>query len=104
MAKRYYRRFIMSEDIKMTDAEEQVYEQLKSIVISQLASDPSDVIGSASFTADLGADSLDVVELVMRFEEQFDIPIADEVAGEMTTVKDAVAYITKAVGMKTKEN
>lgn len=88
--------FIMSE----TMTEEQVYEQLQAIVASQLVVDPKLVVKGASFTEDLNADSLDVVELVMRFEETFDIPIADEVAGDMSTVQDAVTYITKAIEEK----
>ena len=80
--------------------EEQVFEQLQSIVESQLVIDPKLVLKDASFTEDLNADSLDVVELVMRFEETFDIPIADEVAGDMSTVQDAVTYITQAIGKK----
>ena len=48
-----------------------------------------------TFIEDLNADSLDVVELVMQFEEEFDIPIADEVAGEMSTVQDAINYIVE---------
>lgn len=71
-------------------------EKLQSIVSNQLGINKEDVVASADFTNELGADSLDVVELVMAFEEEFEIEIDDEVAGEMSTVQDAVDYIGKA--------
>lgn len=77
--------------------EDQVYEQLQNIVGTQMSLKPSEIERSSRFTTDLGADSLDVVELVMTFEEEFDIPIGDEVAGDMSTVQDAVEYITKTI-------
>jgi acyl carrier protein len=70
-----------------------VLERLQTIVSNQLGIDKKKVIPSADFTKELGADSLDVVELVMSFEEEFDIEIADEEAGEMSTVQDALDYI-----------
>jgi len=70
-----------------------VLERLQTIVSNQLGIDKEKVIPSADFTKELGADSLDVVELVMSFEEEFDIEIADEEAGEMSTVQDALDYI-----------
>ena len=70
-------------------------ERLQTIVSNQLAIDKDKVIPSADFTKELGADSLDVVELVMAFEEEFEIEIDDEVAGEMSTVQDALDYIVK---------
>nr|QXM17845.1 acyl carrier protein [Chaetoceros laevisporus]QXM17904.1 acyl carrier protein [Chaetoceros laevisporus] len=68
-------------------------EQLQTIVSNQLGIDRDKVVPSADFTKELGADSLDVVELVMAFEEEFEIEIDDEIAGEMATVQDALDYI-----------
>ena len=75
--------------------EQATFEKLQTIVSNQLGIEKSKVVESADFTKELGADSLDVVELVMAFEEEFDIEIDDEVAGEMATVKDALNYIIK---------
>ena len=69
------------------------FEKLKTIVSTQLGIDESAVTPEADFTKELGADSLDVVELVMAFEEEFEIEIEDEVAGELVTVQDAINYI-----------
>ena len=74
---------------------ESTFEKLQEIVSSQLGIEKSTVVKTADFSKELGADSLDVVELVMAFEEEFDIEIDDEVAGEMATVQDALDYITK---------
>ncbi|MDD3593225.1 MAG: acyl carrier protein [Candidatus Gastranaerophilales bacterium] len=68
-------------------------ERVKKVVVEQLSVDESQVVESASFTADLGADSLDTVELVMAFEEEFGCEIPDEDAEKIQTVKDAVDYI-----------
>jgi acyl carrier protein len=73
----------------MASAEEKV----KQIIVEQLGVDEGEVTASASFQDDLGADSLDIVELVMAFEEAFDIEIPDEDAEKIKTVKDAVDYI-----------
>jgi|TARA_B110000908_G_scaffold148805_1_gene181595 acyl carrier protein len=81
-------------DIDLTNKEE-VFAKLQDIVSKQLTIKVEDIKEDSSFTEQLGADSLDVVELVMTFEEEFDIPIEDDVAGEMATVKDAVDYIVK---------
>ena len=70
-------------------------DKVKQIVSEQLGVDEGEVTPSASFVDDLGADSLDVVELVMAFEEAFDIEIPDEDAEKIRTVKDAVDYINK---------
>jgi acyl carrier protein len=70
-----------------------VFERLQSIVSNQLGIDKVKVVAEADFTKELGADSLDVVELVMAFEEEFDIEIDDNEAGEMATVQDALDYI-----------
>jgi len=70
-----------------------VAEKVKQIIVEQLGVDESQVDQNASFVDDLGADSLDIVELVMAFEEAFDIDIPDEDAEKITTVKQAIDYI-----------
>lgn len=72
-----------------------VEDKVKQIVSEQLGVDEGEVTPSASFVDDLGADSLDVVELVMAFEEAFDIEIPDEDAEKIKTVQDAIDYIDK---------
>jgi acyl carrier protein len=72
-----------------------VDEKVKQIIVEQLGVDEAEVTPSASFVDDLGADSLDTVELVMAFEEAFDIEIPDEDAEKIRTVKDAIDYISK---------
>jgi len=67
--------------------------KVKQIIVEQLGVDEAQVEASASFVDDLGADSLDIVELVMAFEEAFDLDIPDEDAEKIKTVKDAVDYI-----------
>lgn len=68
-------------------------ERVKKIIVEQLGVEPDEVTDDASFVDDLGADSLDVVELVMAFEEEFDVEIPDEDAEKITTVNDAIQYI-----------
>jgi acyl carrier protein len=70
-----------------------VAEKVKSIIVEQLGVDADEVTPEASFTDDLGADSLDIVELVMAFEEEFGIEIPDEDAEGIATVQDATKYI-----------
>ena len=70
-----------------------VEERVKQIIVEQLGVDEAQVDQSASFVDDLGADSLDIVELVMAFEEAFGIDIPDEDAEKITTVKQAIDYI-----------
>ncbi|HLR71078.1 MAG TPA: acyl carrier protein [Pseudogracilibacillus sp.] len=70
-----------------------VFERVKEIIVEQLDVDESDVTMEASFRDDLEADSLDVVELVMELEDEFDLEIADEEAESINTVGDAVNYI-----------
>ena len=70
-----------------------VAEKVKQIIGEQLGVDEAHVDPSASFVDDLGADSLDIVELVMAFEEAFDLDIPDEEAEKIKTVKDAIDYI-----------
>ena len=67
--------------------------KVKAIIVDKLGVDESEVVNEASFTNDLGADSLDTVELVMAFEEEFEIEIPDEEAEGIQTVKNAVDYI-----------
>jgi acyl carrier protein len=78
-------------------AESGTFDKLQAIISNQLGIGKELVIPTADFTKQLGADSLDVVELVMAFEEEFDIEINDETAGEMSTVQDALDYIEKAI-------
>ncbi|MEJ2684033.1 MAG: acyl carrier protein [Candidatus Sulfobium sp.] len=70
-----------------------VEEKVKEIISKQLGVNPADVVPDASFVEDLGADSLDTVELVMAFEETFNIEIPDEDAEKIAKVKDAIEYI-----------
>ena len=70
-----------------------VEEKVKSIIVDQLGVNEAEVTGSASFVDDLGADSLDTIELVMAFEEAFGIEIPDEDAEKIKTVQDAVKYV-----------
>ena len=70
-----------------------VADQVKKIIVEQLGVDEAQVDDTASFVEDLGADSLDIVELVMAFEEEFGIEIPDEDAEKITRVKEAIEYI-----------
>ena len=72
--------------------------RIKGIICEQLDVAEDDVVLTASFVDDLGADSLDQVELIMAMEEEFDVSIPDEDAEKITTVKDAVEYVEKAMG------
>ena len=72
-------------------------ERVKNLVISQLGVDAGKVTTDASFIEDLGADSLDTVELVMAFEEEFDLEISDEEAQKMRTVSDVINYLQDKV-------
>lgn len=67
--------------------------KVKKIIVDKLGVDESEVVDDASFTNDLGADSLDTVELIMEFEKEFDISIPDEQAENIQTVGQAVAYL-----------
>jgi acyl carrier protein len=75
-----------------------VDEKIKKIICEQLDVGEKDVVPAASFVDDLGADSLDQVELIMAMEEEFDISIPDEDAEKIATVQDAINYIKKATG------
>jgi acyl carrier protein len=70
-----------------------VEEKVKKIIVEQLGVNPEEVTAEASFIEDLGADSLDTVELVMAFEEEFDAEIPDEEAEKLKTVGDTIKYI-----------
>lgn len=82
----------------MTDT----FDRIKKIIASNLEIDESKIVLEASFADDLGADSLDTVELIMAFEEHFEIEIPDEEAQEILTVKDAVNYVNDKLA-KTEE-
>lgn len=71
------------------------FDRVKQVIVDQLEVDEEKVVPNASFTDDLGADSLDIVELVMAFEEEFDIEIPDEAAEKILTVQEVVDYIEK---------
>lgn len=71
----------------------QVAEKVKAIIVDKLGVDESEVTTEASFTNDLGADSLDTVELIMEFEKEFNIAIPDDQAEKISTVGEAVSYI-----------
>jgi len=77
----------------MAASDKPVEERVKAIIVEQLGVEEGDVNPAAKFIEDLGADSLDTVELVMAFEEEFDIEIPDEDAEKITTVGDAITYI-----------
>ncbi|PQJ35619.1 acyl carrier protein [Salinibacter sp. 10B] len=74
-----------------------IEESVKSIIVEKLGVDESDVTPDASITNDLGADSLDTVELIMEFEKEFDLTIPDEEAEEIATVGDAIDYLEEKV-------
>ncbi len=71
----------------------EIAEKVQAIIVDKLGVDESEVIPEASFTNDLGADSLDTVELIMEFEKEFDISIPDDQAEKIQTVGEAVQYI-----------
>jgi len=77
-----------------------VQEKITEIIVEQLGVKPEEVVPEASFVDDLGADSLDTVELVMAFEEEFGAEIPDEDAEKIQTVGDAVKYIEEKTGQK----
>jgi acyl carrier protein len=74
-----------------------VAEKVKAIIVDKLGVDESEVTTEASFTNDLGADSLDTVELIMEFEKEFDLAIPDDEAEKISTVGEAVTHIEAAV-------
>lgn len=70
-----------------------IFEKVRDVIVDQLGVEPDEVTLESSFIDDLGADSLDIVELIMALEEEFDMEIPDEEAEKMTTVGDVVEYI-----------
>ena len=79
-----------------------IADDVKNIIIEQLHVTPEKITDTASFVEDLGADSLDIVELVMAFEEKFGIEIPDEDSAKIAKVNDAVKYIEEKVAQKPK--
>lgn len=75
----------------------EIAEKVKSIIVEKLGVEKSEVTEEASFTNDLGADSLDTVELIMEFEKEFNISIPDDQAEQIATVGNAIAYLEKNV-------
>ena len=71
--------------------------KVKAIIVDKLGVDESEVVNDASFTNDLGADSLDTVELIMEFEKEFDLAIPDDEAEKISTVGEAIAHIEAAI-------
>jgi acyl carrier protein len=76
---------------------EEIYDKVKEVIVDQLNVEEDDVSEDAAFVDDLGADSLDIVELVMALEEQFSISIPDEQAEKIRTVGDAVSFIAENI-------
>ncbi len=74
-----------------------VASKVKAIIVDKLGVDESEVTNEASFTNDLGADSLDTVELIMEFEKEFDLAIPDDMAEKISTVGEAIAHIEQAM-------
>ncbi len=74
----------------------EIADKVKQIIVEKLGVDESEISPEASFTNDLGADSLDTVELIMEFEKEFDLAIPDEEAEKIGTVGDAITYLTSA--------
>ncbi len=75
-----------------------IKEKVVSIIVDKLGVNPEDVVETASFTNDLGADSLDTVELIMEFEKEFNVTIPDDQAEKISTVGDALKYIEENIG------
>ena len=76
---------------------ENLENKIKEIIVDKLGIEESEITDSASFTNDLGADSLDTVELIMEFEKEFNVSIPDEEAEKIQTVGDAIAYLNDNV-------
>ena len=77
---------------------EEIAERIKAIIVEQLGVGAEEVTPEASFIEDLGADSLDIVELIMALEEEYDIEIPDEDAEKIQTVKDVISYVEERQG------
>jgi len=87
------KRLILRHKIKIPYNMSNIADKVKQIIIEKLGVDEAEVLTEASFTNDLGADSLDTVELIMEFEKEFDIAIPDEEAEKIQTVGEAVTYL-----------
>ncbi len=81
----------------MSFDKETIEKKVKEMIVDSLGIDPEKINNESSFVDDLGADSLDTVELVMAFEEEFDVEIPDEDAEKLTTVGDAISYLEKSL-------
>jgi acyl carrier protein len=84
---------VIYEDHPLEGGEYMVFEKVKKLIVEQLGVEEDDITMEASFIDDLGADSLDIVELIMALEEEFSLEIPDDQAEKITTVGDAVEYI-----------
>ncbi len=73
----------------------EIASKVKTIIVDKLGVDENEITMEASFNNDLGADSLDIVELIMEFEKEFDVQIPDDEAEKISTVKDAIDYVEK---------
>jgi acyl carrier protein len=93
----FFKRFISEFSEGGAIVEKSVEQKVFGIIVEQLKVSPEEVTLEASFTEDLGADSLDLVELIMAMEEEFGLEISDEDAEKIQTVQDAVNYITEHV-------
>jgi acyl carrier protein len=80
----------------------EIADKVKAIIADQLMVDPEEVLDESSFVDDLGADSLDTVELIMEFEDEFGVEISDADAEKISTVGEAVAYLEKLMEEKSK--
>ena len=89
-----YVSFCMEAIVMATD----IAAKVKEIIVEKLGVDEEEITPEASFTNDLGADSLDTVELIMEFEKEFDLTIPDEDAEQIATVGDAIKYLEEKVG------
>lgn len=81
-------------------ADSEIAKRVQAIIVDKLGVDESEVTPEASFANDLGADSLDTVELIMEFEKEFGISIPDDKAESITTVGEAISYVESAAGQK----
>jgi acyl carrier protein len=93
-----YRRSFLHQPRRHSAMANDIEAKVKAIIVEKLGVDEADITPEASFTNDLGADSLDTVELIMEFEKEFDITIPDEEAEKIVTVGDAIKYLKEKIG------